>query len=550
MTQLGTDLLNSVQKSFAGYLMRDKDLKRIANRVRDGTDYEDANEYAVRVGELLAKSIDDNTQSLAYMSEEVARELLTPLLSETHDLVAGASAQVQKNMNNAAGIGLEALEPDLDTNRIDGLVNKVASYDTYDEARWVMHDPVVNYHQAIVDQAIRKNASAHTKAGFDAVIIRKTEAHKTITGRKIIRGKAYPYKYTVPCKWCAGLEGVYRYKDVSNTGNDVFRRHEACRCIIIYKDANKTINVRTQHEWTGEDVSNIIAKIGRAESEQEAKADTVNVAKDQTPQTGLRIPDIQEPKRPRRSDFADTEKYEAAKNVYMAEREKYKSIEEEFISSHLSDRRISIAEFEKWCEEQNIVIDKDMTSVDERALALLQSRWQKLSEEFPIVENMRYKVQDTFGANRAAAYFGFENTGEYVAQASGGFYYGEIARNYENMLADRFYGVTTGGLVKGDGTMYALVDHEFGHNVQGAIRTALTEYDPRYDGVPTNESTARRLAFEKDIRDSLYGKQGMSEYATTNTEELFAEGFCAWYGGEKTEFANAMGELLSRWMIE
>lgn len=271
MTQFGTDLLNSVQKSFAGYLMRDKDLKRIANRVRDGTDYEDANEYAVRVGELLVKSIDDNTQSLPYMSQEVARELLTPLLSETHNLVAGASAQVQKNMNNAAGIGLEALEPDLDTNRIDGLVNKVASYDTYDEARWVMHEPVVNYHQAIVDQAIRKNASAHTKAGFDAVIIRKTEAHKTITGRKIIRGRAYPYKYTVPCKWCAGLEGVYRYKDVSNRGNDVFRRHEACRCIIIYKDGNKTIDVRTQHEWTGEDADRIAARIGRAEQAQQPK---------------------------------------------------------------------------------------------------------------------------------------------------------------------------------------------------------------------------------------------------------------------------------------
>lgn len=550
MTEFGSALLGSVQKSFAGYLMTDKDLARLSNRVRDGTDYQDANEYAARVGELLAKSIDDNTKTLAFMSRDVAQEVLTPLLTENHEIVSQAAATVQKNMNDAAGIGMGVLTADLDTNRINGLIDKVASYDTYEQAKWVLNEPVVNYSQAVVDQTIRKNAQAHSKAGFEPVIIRKTEAAKTVNSFKVVRGKKYPYKYKIPCKWCAGLEGVYKYKDVSNTGNNVFRRHESCRCIIIYKDANKTINVRTQHEWTGEDVSNIIAKIGRAESEQEAKADTVNVAKDQTPQTGLRIPDIQEPKRPRRSDFADTEKYEAAKNVYMAEREKYKSIEEEFISSHLSDRRISIAEFEKWCEEQNIVIDKDMTSVDERALALLQSRWQKLSEEFPIVENMRYKVQDTFGANRAAAYFGFENTGEYVAQASGGFYYGEIARNYENMLADRFYGVTTGGLVKGDGTMYALVDHEFGHNVQGAIRTALTEYDPRYDGVPTNESTARWLAFEKDIRDSLYGKQGMSEYATTNTEELFAEGFCAWYGGEKTEFANAMGELLSRWMIE
>ena len=67
MTEFGSALLGSVQKSFAGYLMTDKDLARLSNRVRDGTDYEAANEYAARVGELLAKSIDDNTKTLAFM---------------------------------------------------------------------------------------------------------------------------------------------------------------------------------------------------------------------------------------------------------------------------------------------------------------------------------------------------------------------------------------------------------------------------------------------------------------------------------------------------
>lgn len=271
MTEFGTALLGSVQKSFAGYLMTDKDLARLSNRVRDGTDYEAANEYAARVGELLAKSIDDNTKTLAFMSRDVAQEVLTPLLTENHEIVAQAAATVQKNMNDAAGIGMGVLTADLDTNRINGLIDKVASYDTYEQARWVLNEPVVNYSQAVVDQTIRKNAQAHSKAGFEPVIIRKTEAAKTVNSFKVVRGKKYPYKYKIPCKWCAGLEGVYKYKDVSNTGNNVFRRHEACRCIIIYKDEYKTINVRTQHEWTGEDVNNIISRIGRAEVAQQPK---------------------------------------------------------------------------------------------------------------------------------------------------------------------------------------------------------------------------------------------------------------------------------------
>lgn len=271
MTEFGTALLGSVQKSFAGYLMSDKELARLSNRVRDGTDYQDANEYAARIGELLAKSIDDNTKTLAFMSRDVAQEVLTPLLTENHDIVAQAAATVQKNMNDAAGIGMGVLTADLDTNRINGLIDKVASYDTYEQARWVLNEPVVNYSQAVVDQTIRKNAQAHYKAGFEPIVIRKTEAAGTKTRFRKIKGRSYKYTYAVPCKWCAGLEGVYKYSEVKNTGNDVFRRHEACRCIIIYKDANKTVNVRTQKEWTGEDADSIAQRINGATQMQAPK---------------------------------------------------------------------------------------------------------------------------------------------------------------------------------------------------------------------------------------------------------------------------------------
>lgn len=271
MTEFGTALLGSVQKSFAGYLMTDKDLARLSNRVRDGTDYEAANEYAARVGELLAKSIDDNTKTLAFMSRDVAQEVLTPLLTENHEIVAQAAATVQKNMNDAAGIGMGVLTADLDTNRINGLIDKVSSYDTYEQAKWLLNEPVVNYSQAVVDQTIRKNAQAHYKAGFEPIVIRKTEAAGTKTRFRKIKGRSYKYTYAVPCKWCAGLEGVYKYSEVKNTGNDVFRRHEACRCIIIYKDANKTVNVRTQKAWTGEDVEEIRKRVNQAAQAQEAK---------------------------------------------------------------------------------------------------------------------------------------------------------------------------------------------------------------------------------------------------------------------------------------
>lgn len=50
--------------------------------------------------------------------------------------------------------------------------------------------------------------------------------------------------------------------------------------------------------------------------------------------------------------------------------------------------------------------------------------------------------------------------------------------------------------------------------------------------------------FDRRLISAVRGKKGESEYATTNAEELFAEGFAAWYGGDETEFANAFGAFI------
>lgn len=253
MTELGQTLLANIQKTFLGRLKTDRKLKTITRRIRDGTRYEIANDYAVRTGELLSESVRANTRTLAYMSEEVAREVLPPLLEADHELVATVSKQIQRNINKQAGVGLTALVADLDTNRIDGLISKVSSYETFDDARWVLGEPLINYSMAVVDQTIRKNFDASTKAGLRPKIVRETEAHETVTRNRVIHGKTYSYTYEVPCEWCKNLAGTYDYADVRNTGNDVYRRHEGCRCTITYIQGNRAQDVVSKAEWEAGD---------------------------------------------------------------------------------------------------------------------------------------------------------------------------------------------------------------------------------------------------------------------------------------------------------
>lgn len=244
-------LSQASEASFTRRLKTDSKLKRIARKARDSTSYEVANDYAVRVGELLSESLTENVEGLAYISEEVAREVLTPALIADHELVKEVSVQIQRNMNEANGYGIEALAPDLDTNRIEGLVQKVASYDTAGDALWVLREPIINYSQAVTDETIRKNAQANARMGIEAKIVRKAESAGT---RTIRRGKR-TYTYAVPCKWCRSLEGTYDYSEVKDTGNDVYRRHENCRCEITYVQGKKRQDVWSKVEWTEEDAS-------------------------------------------------------------------------------------------------------------------------------------------------------------------------------------------------------------------------------------------------------------------------------------------------------
>lgn len=226
MSDFGAELSGKIQKRYLRLLRTDRMLNRVKNRVRDGTDYGIANDYAIRAGELLSQAINAETKTLSYMSEEVAREVLYPVLTLDHDLVNTASVQIQQNMNAANGINVSAMPADLDTNRIEGFITKVSSYDTYDAARWVLGEPIVNYSQSTVDYTIRKNMDANARLGMEAQLIRKIDPAETAKGNRA-------------CKWCQSLAGTYRYNDVKNTGNDVFRRHRGCRCQLIYKNGKQ-----------------------------------------------------------------------------------------------------------------------------------------------------------------------------------------------------------------------------------------------------------------------------------------------------------------------
>lgn len=285
----------------------------------------------------------------------------------------------------------------------------------------------------------------------------------------------------------------------------------------------------------------------QAKAPKKAKATQAAPVQKQTNTASLA--GLKKPIRPEsihRDDFNSEEEYWDAREKrdkvmeeYKAEREEYNKKVDEFIEQSLSQyKEMSVADMENWCKDHGIKIYGDITGVDGRALTAYTERMEKLSKEFP--EVMKYREKLPIEKQFQSYEFAFEkDRHDFVAEASHGFTFGSLGSDMKALLWEQANAVGEGTRVLGDGTINQLFDHEFGHNVMDAIRYANGR----------NDDTAKRsVALEKDLIASVYNKEGMSEYASTNANELFAEAFSAWYGGEQTEFAKSFGEFLRRWL--
>ncbi|WP_171039283.1 hypothetical protein [Streptococcus pseudopneumoniae] len=222
-------LLKKIKSEFEGARLDSEVLKDLLSKLHHSkASYLDANQYAIEIGEILSKtlgaSLTNETLPDGKMYYNIAQRVLTDVLGRNYELVSDYTEQVQKNLNSEAKIGLAAQVPELNQDRIDGLVNRLASEESFDDVKWLLVDPIVIFSQSIVDDSIRKNAEFHHKVGLSPKIVRRVVGH--------------------PCKWCKSLEGSYNYPEILK---DIYRRHGNCRCTVDYHPGNgKKQNVHTK----------------------------------------------------------------------------------------------------------------------------------------------------------------------------------------------------------------------------------------------------------------------------------------------------------------
>lgn len=173
--------------------------------------YRDASEAAARVGDILGQVLMRHAPVIDITDWDVER-LIPSALGFNHEVVSEWCEMVQEELNRKAGIGIRAVRPKFDGDRAYGMVKELRSNPEFFNIEKTFYDQLTNFTMSVVDHSIHDNADLQSKAGIESYVVRVAE------------GGA--------CPWCRALVGRYVYSEVKETGNDVWRRHDNCRCTI------------------------------------------------------------------------------------------------------------------------------------------------------------------------------------------------------------------------------------------------------------------------------------------------------------------------------
>lgn len=281
MEDIAPKLLKKIQYDFKNKFDNSKIIRELYRKVEQGNaTYKEANEFAIEVGELLSGSFKKNLSSSVLpdgrMYYNIADRIIRDTLGNNYELVADISTKVQEILNKKAGIGIKAIKPKINEDKVRGIVDIVSGKEKYDEIAYMLGEPVINFSQSVVNDAVRENADFQYKAGLSPKIIR------TSTGKC--------------CEWCDKLAGIYDYEAVSDTGNNVFRRHKYCRCLVEYAPGDgKRQNVHTK-QWRKETKRRIENSLTQSKERNKKTKEQAQALQEKLSKEVKRLSNLKKPK--------------------------------------------------------------------------------------------------------------------------------------------------------------------------------------------------------------------------------------------------------------
>ena len=241
MEDVVPSLLEEIRRDFAKLVEDDKEIIKLNAKIRDGTaTLHQTSLYARRLGEhlseVLQSTLTEDTLPDGKMYYNIADRIITPMMRQNFDMTSEKAAEVQKLIDEKSGVGLNPIKSDFPSSRVKQIVDSLTEEDAdFETIEGRMGEPIKNCSQSFFDDFIRANAEFRASAGF------KTSIKRTLVGGA--------------CPYCVRLAGVYTYGEEPD---DVYRRHDSCRCTVTFVTEKFLQNVHTKKKYNAEELQNAI----------------------------------------------------------------------------------------------------------------------------------------------------------------------------------------------------------------------------------------------------------------------------------------------------
>lgn len=233
-SDVSKELLKKINKCFTLSYQKSEKVRKLLEAIKNkDCDYLKAMEYAEEVGRILAEAYMKNLSSDVLpdgkMYYDIASAILNPTLENNYGLISSYVCGAMDVMNEKAGINVKARKPSYNVSKTLGLIKKLSEAEYFDDVKNYLNEPVITNALSIVDEGARTNADLHYSMGYKPVIVRRASFGC--------------------CKWCRSLAGTKEYYPTMN--RDIFKRHQNCRCTVIYDPGNSDGKVQDVYskEW-------------------------------------------------------------------------------------------------------------------------------------------------------------------------------------------------------------------------------------------------------------------------------------------------------------
>ena len=212
------DILRKILRRYGTLTENIPVMQRVESKIkRRIATHADAQDVAIQIGKALSTALGENlpdalTDGRLYRA--VAEIVLESPLKKAGQDVARVTAEIQRELNEAAGIGINPIVPEMNQDQIDGIITGICNADSYEAGKTTLFPQLETCLEGYVDDFVRENAEFQSDAGL------------TPTVTRIADPKC--------CPWCARLAGTWDYEQVRNRNNDIWKRHTNCHCQILF----------------------------------------------------------------------------------------------------------------------------------------------------------------------------------------------------------------------------------------------------------------------------------------------------------------------------